>query len=161
MGRSEGPEYQCRQFRADEYCLLSGSGSKGGRQSHAILDTKVDVEDEACCCVAPALHASNRGGPCIPPRFTYARTTFRKYCRSAVILSSRQQRLLGGFTLANFWYRVFLQLGIVLYTSATDHKMSAIGSLVFCTDCGNLLPATKGTQKNVLECECCGAENKG
>jgi len=39
--------------------------------------------------------------------------------------------------------------------------MAAIGSLVFCTDCGNLLPATKGTEKNSLNCECCGAWNKG
>ncbi|KPM44365.1 hypothetical protein AK830_g2159 [Neonectria ditissima] len=38
--------------------------------------------------------------------------------------------------------------------------MSAIGSLVFCTDCGNLLPSTKGTERNVLVCECCGAENR-
>ncbi|KAH6895843.1 hypothetical protein B0T10DRAFT_398173 [Thelonectria olida] len=38
--------------------------------------------------------------------------------------------------------------------------MSAIGSLVFCNDCGNLLPATKGTERNVLHCECCGAESK-
>ncbi|KAF4983070.1 hypothetical protein FZEAL_1438 [Fusarium zealandicum] len=38
--------------------------------------------------------------------------------------------------------------------------MAAIGTLVFCTDCGNLLPATKGTQRNVLRCECCGAENR-
>ncbi|UNI21559.1 DNA-directed RNA polymerase I core subunit rpa12 [Purpureocillium takamizusanense] len=38
--------------------------------------------------------------------------------------------------------------------------MAAIGSLVFCTDCGNLLPATKGTEKNFLKCECCGAWNK-
>jgi DNA-directed RNA polymerase I subunit RPA12 len=39
--------------------------------------------------------------------------------------------------------------------------MAAIGSLVFCIDCGNLLPASKGTERNVLSCECCGAENKG
>lgn len=38
--------------------------------------------------------------------------------------------------------------------------MAAIGSLVFCTDCGNLLPSTKGSDRNVLSCECCGAENK-
>ncbi|KAL2208741.1 hypothetical protein CC79DRAFT_1366949 [Sarocladium strictum] len=38
--------------------------------------------------------------------------------------------------------------------------MAAIGSLVFCIDCGNLLPASKGTERNVLSCECCGAENK-
>lgn len=38
--------------------------------------------------------------------------------------------------------------------------MSAIGSLVFCTDCGNLLPASKGSSKNILQCECCGAENQ-
>lgn len=39
--------------------------------------------------------------------------------------------------------------------------MAAIGSLVFCTDCGNLLPATKGTERNSLPCECCGAWNAG
>lgn len=39
--------------------------------------------------------------------------------------------------------------------------MAAIGSLVFCTDCGNLLPASKGSSKNILQCECCGAENQG
>ncbi|KAL7789082.1 hypothetical protein V8C37DRAFT_404171 [Trichoderma ceciliae] len=38
--------------------------------------------------------------------------------------------------------------------------MAAIGSMVFCTDCGNLLPATKGTEQNVLSCEYCSAENK-
>ncbi|KAK5998654.1 DNA-directed RNA polymerase I subunit RPA12 [Cladobotryum mycophilum] len=38
--------------------------------------------------------------------------------------------------------------------------MAAIGSLVFCTDCGNLLPASKGNDRNILKCECCGAENK-
>jgi len=39
--------------------------------------------------------------------------------------------------------------------------MSAIGSLVFCTACGNLLPASKGSAKNLLLCRCCGAENPG
>lgn len=39
--------------------------------------------------------------------------------------------------------------------------MSAIGSLVFCTDCGNLLPASKGEEKGILVCDCCGKENKG
>ncbi|POR36245.1 DNA-directed RNA polymerase subunit [Tolypocladium paradoxum] len=38
--------------------------------------------------------------------------------------------------------------------------MAAIGSMVFCTDCGNLLPATKGTEKNILQCECCGVWNR-
>lgn len=38
--------------------------------------------------------------------------------------------------------------------------MSAIGSLVFCTPCGNLLPASKGDEKNILTCEACGAQNK-
>lgn len=38
--------------------------------------------------------------------------------------------------------------------------MAAIGTLVFCTDCGNLLPASKGGQKSILTCDCCGAENK-
>ncbi|CAH0048663.1 unnamed protein product, partial [Clonostachys solani] len=38
--------------------------------------------------------------------------------------------------------------------------MAAIGSLVFCVDCGNLLPSTRGSERNTLRCECCGAENK-
>jgi len=39
--------------------------------------------------------------------------------------------------------------------------MSAIGSLVFCTDCGNLLESSTGNEKTILICECCGAENRG
>lgn len=46
-------------------------------------------------------------------------------------------------------------------TKKKSAKMAAIGSMVFCTDCGNLLPSTKGTEQNVLSCECCSAENKG
>ncbi|KAL2015429.1 hypothetical protein VTK56DRAFT_5507 [Thermocarpiscus australiensis] len=38
--------------------------------------------------------------------------------------------------------------------------MAAIGSLIFCTDCGNLLPPSKGSEKNILHCDCCGAENR-
>ncbi|KAK3687670.1 hypothetical protein B0T22DRAFT_439274 [Podospora appendiculata] len=38
--------------------------------------------------------------------------------------------------------------------------MASIGSLIFCTDCGNLLPVSKGTEKNILHCDCCGAENR-
>ncbi|CAJ2501924.1 Uu.00g047770.m01.CDS01 [Anthostomella pinea] len=38
--------------------------------------------------------------------------------------------------------------------------MAAIGSLVFCTGCGDLLPVSKGSVKNVLICDCCGATNK-
>lgn len=39
--------------------------------------------------------------------------------------------------------------------------MATIGSLVFCSDCGNLLPPSKGNVKNILHCDCCGADNKG
>ncbi|KAH8809016.1 transcription factor S-II-domain-containing protein [Xylogone sp. PMI_703] len=38
--------------------------------------------------------------------------------------------------------------------------MSAIGSLVFCTDCGNLLETSTGNANTILICECCGAENR-
>ncbi|KAK5016614.1 DNA-directed RNA polymerase I core subunit rpa12 [Cryomyces antarcticus] len=38
--------------------------------------------------------------------------------------------------------------------------MSAIGSLVFCTDCGNLLDGSAGDAKALLLCEVCGASNK-
>ena len=39
--------------------------------------------------------------------------------------------------------------------------MTAIGSLVFCTDCGNLLEASTGNRNKILTFECCGAENQG
>lgn len=39
--------------------------------------------------------------------------------------------------------------------------MSAVGSLVFCTDCGNLLDSSTGNKNTILVCDCCGAENKG
>ncbi|KAI4704068.1 hypothetical protein J4E81_001132 [Alternaria sp. BMP 2799] len=38
--------------------------------------------------------------------------------------------------------------------------MSAIGSLVFCTDCGNLLDGSPGKQNVILTCAACGAQCK-
>ncbi|TKX21545.1 DNA-directed RNA polymerase I subunit RPA12 [Elsinoe australis] len=35
--------------------------------------------------------------------------------------------------------------------------MSAIGSLVFCTDCGNLLDRATGPEQTDLNCSVCGA----
>ncbi|SMQ53859.1 unnamed protein product [Zymoseptoria tritici ST99CH_1A5] len=37
--------------------------------------------------------------------------------------------------------------------------MAAIGSLVFCTDCGNLLENNTG-RKALLTCDVCGTQNK-
>ena len=39
--------------------------------------------------------------------------------------------------------------------------MTAIGSLVFCRDCGNLLDGFSGDEKVVLTCDVCWTENKG
>ena len=39
--------------------------------------------------------------------------------------------------------------------------MSAIGSLLFCTDCGNLLRESTGNADAILYCIVCGARNKG
>ncbi len=39
--------------------------------------------------------------------------------------------------------------------------MAAIGSLVLCTDCGNLLDGSAGKQNVVLTCTVCGANCKG
>jgi DNA-directed RNA polymerase subunit M/transcription elongation factor TFIIS len=39
--------------------------------------------------------------------------------------------------------------------------MSAIGSLVFCTDCGNLLDGSAGKQNAILTCQVCGASCRG
>lgn len=44
---------------------------------------------------------------------------------------------------------------------ASIFAMSAIGSLVFCTDCGNLLDNSKGDVNAILVCDCCGVENRG
>ncbi|KAF2838882.1 DNA-directed RNA polymeras-like protein I subunit [Patellaria atrata CBS 101060] len=38
--------------------------------------------------------------------------------------------------------------------------MSAIGSLVFCTDCGNLLDGNTGDATKILICDVCGTSNK-
>jgi len=38
--------------------------------------------------------------------------------------------------------------------------MAAIGSLVFCTDCGNLLDSANGDDTVVLICDVCGAKCK-
>ncbi|KAF2019993.1 DNA-directed RNA polymeras-like protein I subunit [Aaosphaeria arxii CBS 175.79] len=38
--------------------------------------------------------------------------------------------------------------------------MAAIGSLVFCTDCGNLLDGSAGKQNAILLCAVCGASCK-
>ena len=38
--------------------------------------------------------------------------------------------------------------------------MAAIGSLVFCTDCGNLLEGAVGNQNATLICDVCGTHNK-
>ncbi len=39
--------------------------------------------------------------------------------------------------------------------------MAAIGSLVFCTDCGNLLDGASGDERAILKCDVCGTENRG
>jgi hypothetical protein len=39
--------------------------------------------------------------------------------------------------------------------------MAAIGSLVFCTACGNLLDGSSGDPTAILSCEVCATENKG
>jgi transcription elongation factor Elf1 len=39
--------------------------------------------------------------------------------------------------------------------------MAAIGSLVFCTSCGNLLDSANGDENVVLTCDVCGARCKG
>ncbi|PGH26856.1 hypothetical protein AJ80_01437 [Polytolypa hystricis UAMH7299] len=38
--------------------------------------------------------------------------------------------------------------------------MSAIGSLIFCTDCGQLLSESTGDENAILICDLCGAKNK-
>lgn len=45
--------------------------------------------------------------------------------------------------------------------SSESITMTAIGSLVFCTDCGNLLDETEGEKNVLLRCDVCGAVCKG
>lgn len=45
--------------------------------------------------------------------------------------------------------------------SDLHYIMSAIGSLIFCTDCGNLLRESTGDANAILHCTVCGARNKG
>jgi hypothetical protein len=40
-------------------------------------------------------------------------------------------------------------------------NMSAVGSLIFCTDCGNLLQESTGNENATLLCDVCGTRNKG
>lgn len=46
-------------------------------------------------------------------------------------------------------------------TTQTNIKMAAIGSLVFCTGCGNLLDSANGDENVTLTCDVCGARCKG
>lgn len=50
---------------------------------------------------------------------------------------------------------------LALLPQAPWSIMSAIGSLVFCTDCGNLLDGSSGDSKVTLVCDVCGASCKG
>lgn len=53
-------------------------------------------------------------------------------------------------------------LSFQLYCFDTeDSDMTAIGSLVFCTDCGDLLDGSTGDKKAILVCDVCGAHNEG
>jgi hypothetical protein len=54
-----------------------------------------------------------------------------------------------------------LQIYIVLLDLLLAPKMAAIGSLLFCTDCGNLLRESTGNADAILHCVVCGAQNKG
>ncbi|EAS35396.3 DNA-directed RNA polymerase I polypeptide [Coccidioides immitis RS] len=38
--------------------------------------------------------------------------------------------------------------------------MSAIGSLIFCVDCGNLLNESTGDENTILVCDICGTKNR-
>jgi len=42
-----------------------------------------------------------------------------------------------------------------------SYIMAAIGNLVFCTDCGNLLDEPSSEAQSVLYCDVCGTANKG
>lgn len=47
------------------------------------------------------------------------------------------------------------------HSSTSNPNMAAIGSLVFCESCGNLLDSANGDDSVVLTCDVCGAKCKG
>jgi DNA-directed RNA polymerase I subunit RPA12 len=53
------------------------------------------------------------------------------------------------------------RLPIIRIPQQQASTMAAIGSLVFCTDCGNLLDGSAGKQNAILTCQVCGASCKG
>jgi DNA-directed RNA polymerase I subunit RPA12 len=57
----------------------------------------------------------------------------------------------------------FLQFLLFDFAKVLSHVllqiMTAIGSLVFCTDCGSLLNETEGKANALLKCDICGAFN--
>lgn len=81
------------------------------------------------------ISVANKVGPC---------TSVTQPCRSSKIIFEPRDLMLLANQDSNFLFR-----------------MSAIGSLVFCTDCGNLLDSSTGDEKTILVCNCCGAQNRG
>jgi hypothetical protein len=77
------------------------------------------------------------------------------------VAASRQEGKERRITKQGFSFKIYLPPEIHTSQDINSNKMSAIGSLVFCTDCGNLLEPSKGTKDSILKCECCGTENEG
>ena len=57
-------------------------------------------------------------------------------------------------------HKISLSVRQLWYNNIERNNMTAIGALVFCTDCGNLLDANTG-RKEFIECDVCGTQNKG
>ena len=76
---------------------------------------------------------------------------------------SRADQSLGSVSLhfkSSVFLKVITRRGQVIQHACEAFVMAAIGSLVFCTDCGNLLEANTG-RKAYIHCDVCGTQNKG
>ncbi len=79
-----------------------------------------------------------------------------KYCKDPCKLNEIDKIRLDMFNVA-----IFLLFTALIATRQGHLDMAAIGSLVFCTGCGELLEGSSGDKKVVLTCAVCRTRNKG
>ena len=112
---------------------------------------------KSLACIAPhtaAPHASSRGSRQKLWRGIIGDSLLNLGCHKSLVTPHDPQvpkQLITAFSLSAVGSRGQILSAI----------MSAIGSLVFCTDCGNLLDASSGDENAILACEVCGTKNKG
>lgn len=141
-----------------EVCLGQSHGRQGGHLWHALTAETVQVRE------APAQEGAHVGHLCLSfpfglrvlPLFT-ARSLVTS--RWSVLLKKKDRIALEAhiLTIADFCPNSEDSYAVALFLL----RMSVIGSLIFCTDCGNLLRESTGNANAILHCNVCGTRNKG